>query len=92
MEADISIWRKTGHFYFALTRPANASQDSCYKSAVYPSFDGEPFWCFSNRESELLRTPIWACLQSWLCVVSDALTESVRSRQARVPEADSVAQ
>ena len=20
MEADISIWRKTGHFYFALTR------------------------------------------------------------------------
>jgi hypothetical protein len=26
MEADISIWRKTGHFYFALTRTqANAS-------------------------------------------------------------------
>jgi hypothetical protein len=22
MEADISIWRKTGHFYFALTRGA----------------------------------------------------------------------
>jgi hypothetical protein len=21
MEADISIWRKTGHFYFALTHP-----------------------------------------------------------------------
>ena len=26
MEADISIWRKTGHFYFALTRvPASCS-------------------------------------------------------------------
>ena len=24
MEADISIWRKTGHFYFALTRDAES--------------------------------------------------------------------
>jgi hypothetical protein len=24
MEADISIWRKTGHFYFALTRSTGA--------------------------------------------------------------------
>jgi hypothetical protein len=29
MEADISIWRKPGHFYFALTR----SQRSSAKSA-----------------------------------------------------------
>jgi hypothetical protein len=26
MEADISIWRKTGHFYFALTRTLRAEQ------------------------------------------------------------------
>ncbi len=25
MEADISIWRKTGHFYFALTRVGSSS-------------------------------------------------------------------
>jgi hypothetical protein len=33
MEADISIWRKTGHFYFALTRirtnPRNAMVQHC---------------------------------------------------------------
>ena len=26
MEADISIWRKTGHFYFALTRICHESR------------------------------------------------------------------
>ena len=28
MEADISIWRKTGHFYFALTRRGTAWKSS----------------------------------------------------------------
>jgi hypothetical protein len=26
MEADISIWQKTGHFYFALTRSEKGSE------------------------------------------------------------------
>jgi hypothetical protein len=29
MEADISTWHKTGHFYFALTRAAARTLDTC---------------------------------------------------------------
>jgi hypothetical protein len=40
MEADISIWRKTGHFYFALTRKVRNRSASCEpaKDAVMGSF------------------------------------------------------
>ena len=37
MEADISIWRKTGHFYFALTRAP--VRHHCNRSAgILPAF------------------------------------------------------
>ena len=29
MEADISIWRKSGHFYFALTRDQPDTRPAC---------------------------------------------------------------
>jgi hypothetical protein len=51
MEADISIWRKTGHFYFALTRatraaaPAPAQRLTCTKADMR---------CVNSREQWLL--------------------------------------
>jgi hypothetical protein len=33
MEADISIWRKPGHFYFALTR--TAAEDECVRPRTF---------------------------------------------------------
>jgi hypothetical protein len=32
MEADISIWRKPGHFYFALTRGETRGESECGES------------------------------------------------------------
>jgi hypothetical protein len=42
MEADISIWRKTGHFYFALTR--HASRHASRAALRLPAHDSGPGW------------------------------------------------
>jgi hypothetical protein len=42
MEADISILLKTGHFYFALTRPHEAFEPLPNASAEIPNLDGHP--------------------------------------------------
>ena len=43
MEADISIWRKSGHFYFALTRTGNSSvaRSVFFVCASQPPFQAE---------------------------------------------------
>jgi len=49
MDPDISIWRKTGHFYFALTLVANQVERACdsagraQKTARF-RFRFFPFW------------------------------------------------
>ena len=41
MEADISIWRKPGHFYFALTRTDRKAIFNFHRRAKGTHFGGE---------------------------------------------------
>jgi hypothetical protein len=43
MEADISIWRKTGHFYFALTRICQQMSSLFRNVPILTSLELSPF-------------------------------------------------
>ncbi len=44
MEEDISIWRKTGHFYFALTQWVLAIESECQEKMRYAK-NTPGLWC-----------------------------------------------